>query len=78
MAEVVLAESTGNTQMDTVVLEVIARFLMALPDRLRAVYVLGSYADASAAPTSDLDLELILAGSLREGEHERIQPLLAA
>ncbi len=78
MAEVVLAESTGNTQMDTVVREVIARFLMALPDRLRAVYVLGSYADASAAPTSDLDLELILAGSLREGEHERIQPLLAA
>ena len=78
MAEVVLAESTGSAQMDTVVREVIAQFLTALPDRLRAVYVLGSYADASAVPTSDLDLELIVAGSLRESEHERIQSLLAA
>jgi len=64
--------------MDTVVREMIARFLTALPDRLRAVYVLGSYADASAVPTSDLDLELLVAGSLREDEHERIQSLLAA
>ncbi len=68
MAEVVLAESTGSAQMDTVVRKVIARFLTALPDRLRAVYVIGSYADASAVPTSDLDLKLIVAGSWREGE----------
>ncbi len=78
MAEVVLAESTGSAQMDTVVRKVIARFLTALPDRLRAVYVIGSYADASAVPTSDLDLKLIVAGSWREGERERIQSPLTA
>lgn len=77
MAEVVLAESTGSAQMDTVVREVIARFLIALPDRLCAVYVLGSYADASAVPTSDLDLVFIVAGSFREGERTRIQAMVA-
>lgn len=63
--------------MDTLVREVIAQTLAALPNRLRAVYVLGSYADASAVPTSDLDLVLLVADSLRRDERALMQPLLA-
>ncbi len=44
---------------------VIAAFERAFPGRLRACYLLGSYADASAIATSDLDLTLIFAGAFR-------------
>lgn len=42
---------------------VIAAFEQAFPGRLRACYILGSYADASAIGTSDLDLTVIFAGA---------------
>ncbi len=42
---------------------VISAFERAFPGRLRACYTLGSYADASAIVTSDLDLTLIFAGA---------------
>ena len=77
MAEIVLAASTGNPRMDAIVRGGIAQFLSALPGRLRAVYVLGSYADASAVLTSDLDLALIVVGQFREGEHAQMQSILA-
>ncbi|HKT39984.1 MAG TPA: hypothetical protein VJR48_16545 [Ktedonobacterales bacterium] len=77
MAEVELIASTGSTRMDGVVRRLIAEIHTVLPGRLRAVYVLGSYADASAVSTSDLDLELIIAGRLRKDERVRIQAILA-
>lgn len=76
MAEIVLAASTGSAQMDTAVKDMLACLAASLPGRLSAVYVLGSYADASAVPTSDLDLVLIIADRFREGEHARIQTTL--
>ncbi len=42
---------------------VIAAFERVFPSRLRACYILGSYADASAIATSDLDLTLVFAGA---------------
>ncbi|HEX9038438.1 MAG TPA: nucleotidyltransferase domain-containing protein [Ktedonobacterales bacterium] len=44
-------------------LEVIAAFERAFPGRLRSAYVLGSYADATATPASDLDLTLVFRDS---------------
>jgi len=78
MAEVELIASTGSARMDAVVRRLIAEMRAVLPGRLRAVYVLGSYADASAVSTSDLDLELVIADGLREDERTRIQAFLAA
>lgn len=42
---------------------VIAAFERAFPGRLRACYMLGSYADVSAIATSDLDLTLIFSAT---------------
>lgn len=77
MAEVRLVASTGDPWMDKLVHDVVDGFLSALPNRLRAVYVLGSYADETALPTSDLDLVLITADRLRYGEQGRIAALCA-
>ena len=75
--EIELAATTGSAAMDALVRDTLARILAALPDRLRAVYALGSYADDSAVATSDLDLELIITGRFRDGEQTLIQALLA-
>ncbi len=72
-----MSASTGSARMDGVVRRLIAEMHAVLPGCLRAVYVLGSYADASAVSTSDLDLDFIIANGFREGEHARIQKLLA-
>lgn len=77
MAEVDHIASIGNPQMDTVMQDIVTRLLTALPSRLRAVYVLGSYADASAVPTSDLDLVFLVGGRMHDGEREQIRALLA-
>lgn len=77
MTEGVLAASTGNARMDAIVKGTLSRVHESLPGRLIAVYVLGSYADASAVVTSDLDLVLIIADRFRVGEHARIQAIVA-
>ena len=77
IAEFGLVASTGSARMDGVVRRLIAEMHAVLPGRLRAVYVLGSYADASAVSTSDLDLELIIADRLRDDERTRIRAFLA-
>lgn len=64
--------------MDALVKDALTWILDTLPDRLRAVYALGSYADESAVPTSDLDLVFIVAGRFQDNERARIRALLAA
>lgn len=47
---------------------VIAAFQRQFPGRIRAAYILGSHADQTATPTSDLDLTLIFAGEFASQE----------
>ena len=75
--ELGLVASTGSAPMDALVQGALARVLVALPDRLRAVYALGSYADESAVSTSDLDLVFIVADGFRDDEQARVQAILA-
>lgn len=76
MAGITLAASIGSARMDATIRSLIAALQNALPGRLRSVYVIGSYADASAVSTSDLDLELIVADRFREDEEARIQAII--
>lgn len=66
-------ESTGARRADTVV----AAFERAFPGRVRACYALGSYADATALVTSDLDLTLVFKGAF-DSDDEREHALLVA
>jgi predicted nucleotidyltransferase len=51
-----LAATTGNQAVDSAVLAIVGLFEAAFPERLRGVYVEGSYADDSAVATSDVGL----------------------
>lgn len=44
----------------------------ALPGRLRACYVIGSYADGTAVPLSDLDLVVLLKGKLTSDDKRQV------
>ncbi len=64
MSGVVVAASTGDENVDTLLREVINRVEQALPGRIRGYYVVGSHADGSALPASDIDLTIVVKGAL--------------
>lgn len=47
----------------------------ALPGRIRAGYLFGSHAEGSAVAVSDVDVFLVLHGSLASGEVERLREI---
>ena len=59
-------QTGAHGAVDEAAQRVIQAFNLRFPGRLRAVYVLGSYADGSYAPTSDLDLTLVFAGQFTD------------
>lgn len=71
-----LLQSTGNAAADSTLLNVIATFEEALPRRMRGYYLLGSYANASAVQTSDVDMTIIASPLLSEEEREHIAHLI--
>ncbi len=64
MSGVVLAASTGDENVDALLREVISHVEQALPARIRGYYVVGSHADGSALPASDIDLDIVVKGRL--------------
>jgi predicted nucleotidyltransferase len=58
---------------EALVFEVVRAGNAALPERVVAWYVIGSHADGTAAPGSDLDLVAVLDGSVRDGEDQVIR-----
>lgn len=63
-----LHTSTGSRDADAVAQAAVAAISQALPTRVRCVVVIGSRADGSASPSSDLDLVVWLRGSATPGE----------
>jgi len=59
MSGVVVAASTGDENVDALLREVINRVEQALPARIRGYYVVGSHADGSALPASDIDQDIV-------------------
>jgi len=64
MSGVVLAASTGDENVDALLREAIRRVEQALPRRIRGYYVVGSHAYSGALPASDIDLDIVVKGSL--------------
>jgi hypothetical protein len=66
-----LTASTASDRADRALQQIIADFEAAFPNRVRAYYVGGSFADATGLATSDLDLTVVFAGGfLDDGERQ--------
>ena len=68
MSEYTLHSSTGSTTVDHVLMAIVGRYERAFPGMIRGYYVIGSYADASMVPISDLDLMIMFARPLTSGQ----------
>jgi predicted nucleotidyltransferase len=68
---------TPATPVAATAQRVIEAFQRQFPERVRAAYLLGSYADQTAAPTSDLDVTLIFAGAFSSPEERAAAQRLA-
>jgi hypothetical protein len=64
VSDYTLRNSTGNPQADHILQAIIALYEHAFPSYIRAYYVIGSYADASATPISDIDFAIVFSTSL--------------
>jgi predicted nucleotidyltransferase len=74
MDEIALLHATGDRKADDVLRAAVGLFELTLPGRVAGYYLVGSYADGTALPTSDLDLFLALhddAGALSAEEVRR-------
>lgn len=71
-----LIDTTGEPLADAAVRDLIAALEAALPGRLAAAYVEGSYAAGDVLDTSDLDVSLVFAGELAADERLRVRALI--
>ena len=68
MSDRLLADSTGNAQVDKILQGIVGIYEDVLPGTIRAYYVIGSYADASAVRISDIDLMIVFATPLTQDQ----------
>jgi Nucleotidyltransferase domain len=59
MQPITLASTTGHQRIDDIIRGLIGIFEATFPERIRAYYLAGSYADGSAVPLSDIDLRVV-------------------
>lgn len=58
MTGISLLHSTNHQKVDQILQGIISLYEMVFPGRIRGYYLVGSYADGSATPTSDIDLQI--------------------
>jgi predicted nucleotidyltransferase len=68
MQPISLLYTTGHKRIDDIIRGLIGIFEAAFPDRIRACYLAGSYADGSAVPLSDIDIRLVFKGGFQDEE----------
>lgn len=56
--------STGNSDVDHILQMIVGCYEHAFPGSIRAYYVIGSYADGSTVPISDIDFAIVFARPL--------------
>jgi hypothetical protein len=64
VSDCTLRNSTGHPEVDRILQAIVGRYEHVFPESIRAYYVIGSYADASAVPVSDIDLVIVFARPL--------------
>jgi hypothetical protein len=71
-----LQQLTNHAHIDALLPGLVELCELTFPERIRAYYLVGSYADGSAVPSSDLDLFIIFGGELHERERATINQLI--
>ncbi len=70
-----LAQSTGIQHVDRLLQGIVGMYAQVFSARIRACYLMGSYADGSGVPLSDIDLCIIFRNVLTVEETESAQAL---
>src|SRR6266545_5772573 len=68
LGDVMLRNSTGNSHADHILQGIVGLYECVFPDYIRAYYVIGSYADATTVPISDIDLVIVFAKPLTSAQ----------
>ena len=68
MQPISLLYTTGHKRIDGIIRGLIGIFEAAFPDRIRACYLAGSYADGSAVPLSDIDIRSVFKDDFQDEE----------
>ncbi|MBI3972528.1 MAG: nucleotidyltransferase domain-containing protein [Chloroflexi bacterium] len=73
MGEIELRSATGDPEVDRIMRGYVGVFETAFPGAVRAYYLTGSFAEGTAAPTSDVDVNIVFKeGALRESTERRM------
>ena len=75
LAMMYLANPTQDNLVNALLQNIIKIFEAEFPQRIRAYYVEGSYADASSVTTSDLDVLLVYKESFKSDEAQKAEEL---
>jgi hypothetical protein len=75
LSDYILRNSTGNPHVDHILRAIVGCYESAFPGYIRAYYVIGSYADASAVPISDIDVAIIFATPLTSDQLAQVHAL---
>src|SRR3954452_15877210 len=74
-----LLTSTGDDRADAILCGAVSLWEAVFPERIRGYYLSGSYANATATPTSDLDLTMLFKDHYRsQAESDLAKHLCAA
>ena len=71
MDNILLLQSTGNQKVDDILRGTIGIFEAGFPDRIRGYYLVGSYADGTAVPTSDIDMKILFKNRFRDDVEQK-------
>lgn len=73
-----LIQGTGITAIDSILREIVQQVEVALPDRIRSCYLVGSYAVGEAVATSDLDIIAVCKGRPSAADKQQLTSIIAA
>jgi predicted nucleotidyltransferase len=71
MDQIALLSSTHDEGADRLLRQIVAAYEAAFPGRVRGYYVLGSYAQGTALPASDLDVAVMFADAFVDEQEMR-------
>jgi predicted nucleotidyltransferase len=71
-----LLHLTGDQRIDRFLKKFVNIFIEVFPERIRSVYLRGSYAHGAAISTSDIDLVVIFKENFRDSEESKVRYIL--